>query len=212
MTGPATRSPKAAGLGFGIAAAVAAAWLMWKLPGLGREALVKADEAAAIDALRQIHAAELEWRRNDGDGNAVPDFWTGDVSGLFRAARPDGEPCAMIDPEIAGADKAPLAPGTGPRPRLTALLPSKSRQGYWFRALRNADGKPLATDGPDDDTNAWENVRKFAFVATPSEPWVSGKRVFLVGEDGTVWAKEGAGDPQEWPAGGPEAGGWRKAE
>ena len=45
--------------GMGIAAAIAGAWLLWKLPSIGRGALFAANEAAAVEALRRIHAAEL---------------------------------------------------------------------------------------------------------------------------------------------------------
>lgn len=196
-------------VGFGVLAVVLGAWIMWKLPGFGREQLIAADELSAIDALRRVHAAELDFRRNDGDGNAVPDFWAADVSGLFRAAQPNGEPCAILDPSIAAADRAALPPSDGPRPRLTAAQPPTAWHGYWLRAV-----KGLAADGPDDDTQAWESLRGFGFVAYPAEPGVTGRRVFLVGEDGVVWAKgvEAAGreGPAEWPARGPEADGWKR--
>lgn len=190
----------------GAAIVAAALWLMWKLPAFGRDTLIRADEAAAIDALRRIHDAELEFRRDDGDGNGVPDFWTGDVSGLYRAAAPDGQPCAFLDGDLAAADRAPLAPTGGGRPRLTAALEAKAHKGYWLRALPQ-----FARDGPDEDANAWENLKGFGFAAFPAEPGVTGKRVFLIGEDGVVWAKEGAA-PEAWPAKGPEAEGWKKAE
>ncbi|KAF0245172.1 MAG: hypothetical protein FD180_1879 [Planctomycetota bacterium] len=202
---------KSAGWGMGIAAVIAGAWLIWKLPSIGRSQAVAAGEASAIDALRRIHTAELDFRRNDGDGNGVPDFWTGDVTGLYRAAQPGGDPCAFLDPGIAAADKSPLPPGSGERPRLTAELPPKPWNGYWLRAL-----KPFAVDGPDLDMNAWENLRGFAFVAFPVKAGESGKRVFLVREDGVVWAKDaeaaGPEGPADWPARGPEAEGWKKAE
>ncbi|MEK7467715.1 MAG: DUF2950 family protein [Planctomycetota bacterium] len=197
--------------GMAIAAVIAGAWLLWKLPSIGRGALFAANEAAAIDALRRVHTAELDFRRNDGDGNGVPDFWTGDLSGLYRVAQPNGEASAFLDPVIASADRAPLPPGSGTRPRLTADLPPKAWNGYWMRAL-----KGFASDGPDEDSNAWENLRGFAFVAFPVKAGESGKRVFLVGVDGTVWAKDAAEaapeGPAEWPARGPEADGWKKAE
>jgi hypothetical protein len=202
---------KQAGWGMGIAFAVAGAWLLWKLPAIGRSSLIAADEAEAIEALHRVHAAELDFRRNDGDGNGVPDFWTGDVSGLFRAAQPSGEACGILDPGIASADRAPLPPGAGARPRLTAALEAKAWKGYWVRAV-----KSFAKDGPDEDTNAWENLEGFGFVAYPVKAGESGNRVFLVGRDGTVWAKDasaaGPEGPAEWPARGPEAEGWKKAE
>ena len=202
---------KQTGWGLGIAAAFATAWLVWKLPSLGRTQLIASDEAAAIEALHRIHAAELDFRRNDGDGNGVPDFWTGDLSGLYRAAQPNGDPCAFLDPGIAAADKAPLPPGSGTRPRLTVELPAKAWSGYWLRTL-----KGLAVDGPDEDANAWENLRGFAFIAYPVKAGESGQRVFLMREDGIVWAKDasaaGSEGPAEWPARGPEAEGWKKAK
>lgn len=203
---------KSAGLlGYGILAVVAGAWLLWKLQGFGRAQLIAAGEKSAVEALQRIHAAELDFRRNDGDGNGVPDFWAADLSGLFRAAQPNGEPCAILDPGIAAADSAALPPSDGPRPRLTASLPPRAWDGYWVRAV-----KGMAVDGPDDDQRAWENLRGFGFVAYPAKPGESGKRVFLLGADGAVWAKpvEAAGreGPSEWPSRGPEADGWKKVE
>ena len=122
-------------LGYGILAVVAGAWLLWKLQGFGRAQLIAAGEKSAVEALQRIHAAELDFRRNDGDGNGVPDFWAADLSGLFRAAQPNGEPCAILDPGIAAADSAALPPSDGPRPRLTASLPPRAWDGYWVRAV-----------------------------------------------------------------------------
>ena len=169
MTEPARMKVNVLGVTIGGVMVLVAVWMMRGFYGTGGEPLIRANEAAAIDALRQIHGAELEWRRRDADGNALPDFWTGDVSGLCRAAAPDGSPCTLLDLEIAGADQAPLPATTGGRPRLTAMLPSKSWKGYWFRAMKSAEKKPLATDGPDEDTNAWENLRRFGFLAVPAK-------------------------------------------
>lgn len=200
---------KPAGLaGLGIAGLVAAAWLMWKLSVLRGETRLLSNHSSAVETLQHIRNAELEFRRNDGDGNGVPDFWAADVSGLFRAAQPNGDPCGFLSPEIAAADRASLPPTDGPRPRLTASLPAAPHRGYWVQAL-----KGLATDGPDDDHRAWESLRRFAFVALPAEPGVTGQHVFLMGEDGVVWWRDvKAGVPDSWPAHGPGTEGWKRAE
>lgn len=211
MTAPAPKGNHA-WIGLGLAALVAAAWLAFKMPGMGRDHLIAANEAAALDALRHLAKAQAEWRRNDGDGNALPDYWTGDVSGLYRAAAPDGSPAGMIPAELAAADAAPLAATSGSRPRLGPAVTPKPWKGYRLRALKTLGGAPLATDGPDDDTNAWENLRAWAVVAAPVQHGESGRRTFVVREDGIVWAKDvGATAVEDFPAD-PAAAGWMRAE
>lgn len=191
----------------GLAAIVVAVFLLVKFPKFGREHLIAADEKSAIGILRQVCEAERNWRRDDADGNALPDYWTGDWSGFNRLPGADGRPADRMEPEIAAADGAPME-GLGAPPV------ARPYKGYWFRAMEKADGKPLATDGPDADGYARENLRAFAFVAWPAEHGVSGKRTFMVREDGTVWAREfdaGTPPPLEWPAD-PAGAGWAKAE
>ncbi len=199
-----------------ILAGILVAFLGGALVRVGHGAMIAANEDAAIHALRAAVDAERRWKAVDADGNALPDFWTGDWSGLFRAAGPDGrEPSGLLNPEIAAADDAPLAPTTGPRPRLTDLLPPASYRGYRFRALRNADGHPLAVDGPDDDDRPWENPRAFAFLAFPDSPGRSGKRLFVVREDGVIWSRPappGAPPVEDWPAGRMEDAGWKRLD
>jgi len=152
------------------------------------------------------------------DGNAVPDYWTGDWSGFCRIAAPGGAPCGMIDPQVAAADASPLPRTDGPRPRLGETLPPKPYKGYWFAALKKADGKPLAVDGPEGDGKAWGNLRGYAFVAYPAKYGVSGRRTFVTREDGAIWGKDcgpGGAAPEEWPAAGAEEmrrAGWSEVQ
>lgn len=194
----------------GLAAILVAIFLLVKFPKVGRAHLIAADEKSAIEILRKVHETERHWRRDDADGNALPDYWTGDWSGFHRALGADGRPADRMAPEVAAADGAPLGPESGLGPPLAA----RPFKGYWFRAMEKADGARLAVDGPDSDGYARENLRAYAFVAWPAEHGVSGKRTFMVREDGTVWAREfdaGAAPPLEWPAD-PAGAGWAQAE
>lgn len=203
MTEAAPQAPVSRrGLLLGLGAVVLGVWLAWTVPGLGREALVGANERAAIDALRQIVFAEREWKSRDGDGNALPDFWTADVSGLHRAFEPPAGRDLPLHPDIAAADAFPLPPTSGDRPRVGPAQSRGPYRGYWFRALKKADGRDLAADGPDTDALPWENRTAFAFAAYPAEPGKSGRRTFIVREDGSVRGLDiggGGAALEAWP-------------
>ena len=54
----------------------------------------------------------MHFRAHDAEGNSKNDFWSGDVSGLYRyIAKQSGGPIALISREMAMADAAPLPAG-----------------------------------------------------------------------------------------------------
>lgn len=152
---------------------------------------IEGNERAAIEALDAVKTLETLWKEGDADGNGKADWWTADWSGFRRVLAKNGKPVAMMSGSLAAADAAPLPPSAGLAPE----LPRAPHLGYWFRALK--------VEGA------------YGFEAHPAEPGKTGRRTFLVGEDGRVWAKESAGEIAEWPPGGESglrAAGWVHAK
>lgn len=160
------------------------------------------NQGEAVKALRAAAAAEKRVRAEDLDGNGEEDYWTGDWSGLARLAGPEGSAVALL-PEGAGAADlralAASAPGA-PRPRLLEAGPPAPWNGYRFAALElDEAGRPFASDGPDADSDAREHPSRFAFIAVPAEPGVTGYATLVLCEDGRVWAREFAGAAEPAP-------------
>ncbi len=171
---------------------------------------VAANETAAIGSLRTLLAAEAVIRQMDNDGNAVQDYWTGDVSGLFRLATAagGGAQVRLVDIALARADLAPLAAGAAPRPFLTTALAAvpSDRSGYQFQAMTtDADGNPLQSDGPDVDANAWENLTRFGIVAVPLVYGNQGVTTMIIREDGLIYGRDTGNNAPVlvWPAADP---------
>lgn len=168
------------------AAGIGAGVLRLMLAGAG-PAPVEGNEAEAVRVLASVRTLEELWRKGDADGNGAEDWWAADWSGFHRRLAKNGKPVLMMSGAVAAADAAPLPESA----TMAAALPRAPHNGYWFRAI------PVE--------------RGYAFAAFPSEPGVSGRRVFLTREDGVVWGKGSNEVPLSWPAEGPDrmkAVGW----
>jgi len=146
------------------------------------------NERSAATCLRLITSSEFDFRANDRDKNGVQDFWTGDVCGLFRVG--------LIDRSIAEADARPLIPlGLKPVPH----------NGYFFAALdldeSETPPEPLWTE-TDKHSGKVHHSRKFAFVAYPSEPGVTGNYMYIINENATDFRTYtfAVPVPRNWPS------------
>lgn len=160
------------------------------------------NQGEAVKALRAAAAAEKRLRAEDLDGNGQEDYWTGDWSGLARLAGPDGSAVALLPEGAGAADLRPLAASLSgaPRPRLLDAAAPAPWNGYRFAALElDEAGRPFAADGPDADSDAREHPSRFAFIAVPAEPGVTGYASLVLCEDGRVWAREFAGAAEPAP-------------
>ena len=175
------------------------------LPALMSSQVCSNDRHAA-STVRMIHAAQVDFRDHDRDGDGRKHFWRADVAGLYGLL-PKGstEMIKLIDISAAGADLDPVggacAGEAGPGvvgPDQYAV--SAPKAGYWFAALRFEDEAPGRVS-PD----------RFVVCAAPDSP-SAGKLVYAVTHEGVVWEApaRGARDvPRAFPLD-PQKAGWKR--
>jgi Protein of unknown function (DUF2950) len=144
------------------------------------------NERSAGLHLRILCSTEADFRANDRDGNGINDFWTGDVSELSRLG--------LLPKEVGMADAHPITP-LAPKP-----VPFR---GYFFEALATDDSvSPSESYRQDTDQKSGKvhHLRKFAFVAYPATPGVTGRFVFIISDNNNLfynhdWTRK----PSGWP-------------
>ena len=181
---------------------------------------LSANEASAQASLKMLSSVEVIFRETDRDRNDQKDYWTADVSGLYRLVPPGSEkPLGLIDPALAGADAAPYLGGKEAKigqGKLLPLLQTVPRAGYYLRAMKYDENHKRYQLDPDDDGYKLTNSNKFAFVAYPAQYGTTGKRTFIIKENGQVYAKDTGSDDNkivlEWPRSDPTTAGWAGVE
>lgn len=151
------------------------------------------NERQAARALRQIAAAEASFRSEDSDRNGRHDYWTGDVSGLYRIA-PSGsaEPIRLIPVDTALADGRRLRqpPRGQPFTFFKDALPdeaSKPFSGYYFQTLETFETNDAANQPFNDGTGLHSD--RFGFLAYPEAYGSSGQLCWIVGESGVLYVR-----------------------
>jgi len=159
---------------------------------------ISANETSAIGTLKQLASNEAIWQQQDPDRNGTRDFWTYDVSCLYRIYRPDGEnKTAFIPLDNARADAKP-APygqkdffGNLPQIEIWDIITPQLKSGYFFRAmLTDENGIVYNQNSVGSNKILATNAKKFAFVAYPDKYGLSGYNTFIVNETGIIYANE----------------------
>ncbi len=164
-----------------------------------------ANERSAVASLKTITTAQADFRSNDRDGNRVMDFWTADVFGLygmigvtgaaitFPDDSADGANCIkLLEPSVAAADGRTDQALYGNVEFASSIIRGSVKRGYVFRALHNEVTGGVATtllndtDGARQFYGACHDCDRFGFIAFPTS-LVSGRSVFVVNEDNTIW-------------------------
>src|SRR5262245_59636966 len=195
---PAKSSGKAIWLFVGIGCAVLAVPVIGIVAAIAIPGLLasqrNSNERNALVSLKTISVAEFDFRSNDRDGNAVEDYWTADVRGLYAYPGPGGQPVRLIEPSIAEADAKPAQGDPHSMPKA----------GYWFVAMkRDEQGRPY-------DVKEGRNRSKYGFCAYPSRSG-AGRKTFIVNEEGVIWKKDGSEAVLDWPKD-PAAAGWQRLD
>lgn len=150
---------------------------------------MKYHEQCAEYAMKKIAEQERLFRSQDFDRNGIQDYWTGDVSGLYRVLNADEKEIQLIDVAIARADKAPLPPVMG---YVGAQLTEPAAwNGYYFRAMTTDEiGSSYRINALAGTTIRALHTAKFAFCAYPEKYDSTGKNIFLICQDGNLIKKE----------------------
>jgi len=139
-------------------------------------------ESSAPRGLALVAAQQEAMKREDMDKNGIRDYWTGDISGLYRLQMErHGRPEAMGF-DIARADAANTA-GEAPTPR----------EGYLYRTVVGVD-----------------SLTQYAATAYPRTRGEDGFLTFYVDERGVVWKKDIQGAPADHRMEDPAAEGWER--
>ncbi|HOX07369.1 MAG TPA: DUF2950 family protein [Planctomycetota bacterium] len=145
---------------------------------------LKANETAAIGSCRTYATAQIIFKRNDWDDDAVLSY-ARDYRTLASTKDGAGQAIMLIDAAFAAAAGAKGQP----------------KAGYVFQDVKTIGGKEID----------W--INDYALCATPAEYGKTGKRTFLIDTTGTVYAKDlgKAGFVEAWPAD-PLKDGWEVAD
>lgn len=153
------------------------------------------NERSAFVSIKTLASANIDFKSNDRDVNGVNDFWTGDVSGLYRlTAGAAIEPIKMIEMATAGMDGSPIA-AAGAGGKMGGDLSYQPKAGYWLQSLEtDQDPEPdelyKVDTGGSVAMGAVHNLSRYGFTAYPDAYGVSGRLVYIMNEVGSVLQRD----------------------
>jgi hypothetical protein len=169
-----------------------------------------ANETMALNCLMVLRGTEATWRQMDYDRNGKQDFWTYDISCLYRMKDKTGEAVQTIDIQFARADAAPAGDDTF-KGEIISIGEKSPKAGYYFRAIeKDSEGKAYNENEVAKVKAA--NSFKWAFCAYPAQYGKTGRRTFIINEEGVVYSKDVNGEPvTQWPCADPTEEDWQLA-
>ena len=167
------------------------------IPGISR-AEIAANERAASASLKSMVNAEENFRINDLDRNAVADYWTANVAGLYcmRVNATGNAVAAMSDIGVASADldarNADAVAYSEPDASYDAalLLAHAPKAGYVYQALRNDEKGVAYPDDTDGTGRKVHSITGFGFAALPAVWDSTGNHVFIVNADASIFRRD----------------------
>ena len=168
---------------------------------------LEVNEATAVETLRTIQAAEAMFRCTAMAGTGRSDFWTYDVSGMYRIMK-GKVPCEVLTWAIAKSDAAWHKDYTFGEGRTQDWNPIShtlgANSGYYVRAmLTDEEGNPYNKNVYSGTAVACANDYDFAFVAYPAEYGKSGIRTFIINQEGYIYYADCGSDADkivlQWP-------------
>lgn len=167
------------------------------LPAFTRTSGVS-NERMTSATLKSAVTAEEVFRANDLDRNAVADYWTVNVAGLYCIKQTDTGNAigALPDIGMASADldarnaDAVAYSGTGTAYDPALLLTHAPKAGYFYQTLRNDENGAAYNDDTDGTGRKIHSVSGFGFAAIPAEWDSTGTHVFIANADATVYRRD----------------------
>lgn len=152
------------------------------------EARMQANERYASMQLLQIVGVQKSWRELDLDANGVNDYVVASVWEMY-GHKVNGVEVQCIDSMLAQADFGKLGVEAAPV------------NGYYFAMIEADETGASYKDQADS---------KFAVCAWPAEYGATGRRTYIVNEEGRIFSKDlgGLGRVEQWPAADPTTEGW----
>jgi prepilin-type N-terminal cleavage/methylation domain-containing protein len=155
------------------------------------------NERNAAASLKTLCSANTDFKTSDRDANRIADYWTGDVSGLYRIL-PGGvtDPQRPLEVSIAAADGEPLPPGSAGGfmgPALTSVV----KAGYWYTALEtDLDATPPEAYKQDTGGTVLmgpvHNTARYGFATYPDSYGGSGRSIYVVNQENTLFRRDPA--------------------
>lgn len=138
-------------------------------------------EMSTVLSLNDIIKAQYAFKTKDIDANNINDYWTGDLSGLYRINDKDGQAIQLITAALARADLKPLPENmVNFLTKHVAIEPACFLGYYYCAMILNDSLTPFSCF----------NKTEFGFLAIPELYGVTGKRSFICSQDGNIYSKE----------------------
>lgn len=172
---------------------------------------IMVNELVTILRLATLQAIETDWQKQDKDGNKKRDYWTYDVSCLFRMLQAGGiTPIEAVEKELARADGAPAKNDAFGEVKIleweAAAFTPTPRSGYIFRTMTKNQKSVNYNQNVVGNVTA-TNDREYAFVAYPAVYGKTGIKTFIVSQSGKIYSADCGGDDRkiilQWPADNP---------
>jgi hypothetical protein len=146
------------------------------------------------DNLIILKEAQAKWKGMDYDRNGIKDYWTYDVSCLYRMKDMDGNSVKAIDIQFAKADTSPTGDdvfvGVGHIQKSLVATPT-AYSGYHYRAmLYDENGIPYNQNTVSETKVKATNSTKWAIVAYPEYYGTSGYSTFIINQEGIIYSTD----------------------
>ena len=163
------------------------------IPGLLR-ARIASNERNASASLKSVVTAEENFKSNDLDRNAINDYWTGDIAGLYclQVIATTNAVAALNDIGVASADifqNGAAFASADVNYNAALLLASSPKTGYCYQALiLDQQGTVYAAD--TGDGFPVHSFGKFGFMAVPVSWDSTGNFAMIVNEGASVFRQD----------------------
>jgi hypothetical protein len=151
------------------------------------------NEFKARNDIGGLRGTQATWRQMDYDGNGIQDYWTYDISCFYRMKDKAGDSVKTIDVQYAKSDTSPAKDdvfGVSYIQESLVSTPTASA-GYYFRAmLYDENGVPYNQNEVSPNKVKATNSSKWAFVAYPASYAMSGRRTFIINEEGITYSTD----------------------